>query len=110
MVGRREAEKVARYFAITAIAMRTAPSKGTSIYNIRREGGGGSRNVASLQTNSIDSADKEEGGVKKISKFCGRHIRRKNAVNHSHMYSDLELEYHITREEGRREGSELRWR
>ena len=45
--------------------------RGASIYDVRREGGGWSRNAANLQTNSIDFADKEGA---KIPKLCGRHI------------------------------------
>ena len=51
------------------IMLAGAPWGAAPIDDIRREGGGGSRNAAELRTNSIAFADKEAGGIKKSHRY-----------------------------------------
>ena len=50
--------------AIITCTPQSSLSWGTSMYDVRTEGGGGSGNIPNLQTNSIDFADREGEGLK----------------------------------------------
>ena len=63
---------------------------GASIYDIRPEGGGGSRNTPNMRTNNIEFADRYWGEVRKLPKLCGCHIWKASIpLRHTCMASPL---------------------